>query len=180
MNFDTKHVIRWGLPGWVFLISMIIYTFTHNPDLIADFKNKDGFSIIGLAAILGGLGVPVGYLIHQVSMVFGFIILTNRKAYFKEEFKMDNVFFTHNNGDKLKSRYIHLLTRVHELRALLFSLILSLIFILVAEGAFVQNFDKFFYISVSIHVFLLVVVYINQKYFKDNLNFLKCKIKEMM
>lgn len=179
MNFDTKHVIRWGLPGWVFLISIIVYTFTYNPDLIGDIKNKDGFSIIGLAAILGGLGVPVGYLIHQVSRLFGFIIVTNRKAYFKEEFKIDNVFFTHTNGEKLKSRYVHLLTRVHELRALLYSLILSLIFILVVEGIFVQNFDTYFYISVCVNLFLLIVVYFNQKYFGENLKFLKRKIKEM-
>jgi hypothetical protein len=177
MNFDSRHVIRWGIPGWVFLLSILLYIFFDTPKYLVDLKGKDGLSIIGLGAMLAGSGVPIGYLIHQISMLFGFIIKNKRIRYFKEEYEIDKLFFTNSNGDKMRTRYVHLLTRVHELRALKYSHLLSLLVILIL-GIYQKHINSYLYISVSINLGLLLIVHFNQKYFNDNLNYYKKQIKQ--
>jgi hypothetical protein len=177
MNFDARHVIRWGIPGWVFLLSILLYIFFDIPKYLVDLKGKDGLSIIGLGAILAGSGVPIGYLIHQISMLFGFIVRTKRNKYFKEEFEMDKLFFTNPTGDKMRIRYVHLLTRVHELRALKYSLLLSL-FVILILGVYQKHINTYFYISMAINFTLLVIVHFNQKYFNDNFNYYKKQVKQ--
>jgi hypothetical protein len=176
LNFETKHVIRWGIPGWVFLLVLIAYLYLDDSQHFTAFKGKDGFSILGLGAILAGSGVPIGYLIHQISMFFGFIIRTKRRRFFKEEYQLDSLFFNHQNGDKLKARFTHLLTRIHELRALKYSILLSGIIIILLEMFSKVPFDLKFFICIGINLSLLLVVHFNQIYFSDNLNYFKKEI----
>lgn len=34
MNFDTRYLIRWGIPGWIFIIFSSVYF------LLRDFQGK--------------------------------------------------------------------------------------------------------------------------------------------
>lgn len=65
MNFDTKYLIRWGIPGWVFIIFVggvfVCLKYSHLQDLTLNIS-----SIFGLLVSLGFFGVTLGYLMHQV------------------------------------------------------------------------------------------------------------------
>ncbi|WP_309087288.1 hypothetical protein [Domibacillus sp.] len=180
MNFDTKHLIRWGIPGWVYLITIIFYVFTDNPNYISDLKGKEGLSLIGLGAILAGLGVPVGYLIHQVSMFFGFIIWTpNKNKFFKEEYELDRIIFdSENKGGKIRERYRHLLSRVHELRALKTSHALSIMTVASLAVFYSDVVNIPCIIILIVNIVMFIIVHFNQKHFDKNLDFFKRQIKE--
>ena len=148
-----------------------------SPEFIPEVNLDNGISVIGLGAILVGMGVPIGYLIHQVSMLFGFIVWTNRKKYFKQEFELDLLMYKHDNAEKIKNRYVHLLTRVHELRALTFSHILSIVTIVLIALFILGEVDKYFWTVIIINLFFLIVSFSNQRYFTDNLEHYKKEIK---
>lgn len=178
MNFETKHIIRWGIPGWVFLLSAILYFYLDNPVSLNSLLGKDGFILVGIGAILAGLGVPIGYLIHQISMFFGFVIVTKRNRYFKEEYELDRLIMDGEKGDRIRTRYRHLLSRVHELRALKYSHLLSAILISCLEIFVNKQYNSWFWILLTINILLFIIVQVNQTYFNDNLKFFIKKIKE--
>lgn len=176
MNFDVKYLIRWGIPGWIYLVSVLSYLLTVDQGILNFFKDSKGSTSLALIALITALGVPIGYLIHQVSMLFGFVFWNNRKVYFKQEFELDKKLFEMQNGDKFRGRYVHLLTRVHELRALMFGHLLTCINILVLLMEYEAN--KAFWIVLGINLFLIVITFLNQKYFSDNLSHYKKEIKK--
>lgn len=171
MNFDNKHLIRWGLPGWVFLIFVTIYILIKEPSFVGKLNEKDDIPIIGLLALLGGLGVPIGYLIHQISIFLGFIIFTNQEKYFQEEYTLDRIFSKHDKGSDFRKRYVHFLTRVHEVRGLMFSCLLSFIVILGLEFFKFGEFDTSTKVIMVANVTLLAISYANQRYYTNNLDF---------
>ncbi|MCK1996450.1 hypothetical protein MPH47_04215 [Psychrobacillus psychrodurans] len=65
MNFDTKYLIRWGIPGWVFIIFVggvfICLRYSHLKDITINISG-----IFGLLVSLGFFGVTLGYLMHQI------------------------------------------------------------------------------------------------------------------
>lgn len=65
MNFDTKYLIRWGIPGWVFimLISLPILFLYH--DELLKFK-IDISKTLGLFVSLAFFGVTIGYIMQQI------------------------------------------------------------------------------------------------------------------
>jgi hypothetical protein len=178
MNFDNKHLIRWGLPGWVFLMFIAIYLLTKEIPFISNLNKEDNIPIIGLLALLGGLGVPIGYLIHQISMYFGFIIFNKRDKVFKEEFRLDIIFSSHAKGDDLRRRYVHFLTRVHEVRGLMFSCLLSLLVIYALEEYKFSDYDIPTIIILSVNLVFLLISFVNQWYYTNNLSFYVNKIMQ--
>lgn len=169
MNFETKHIIRWGIPGWVFIISLISYFIFSTPGLLINLKIKYGLTILSLSAILAGIGVPIGYLIHQISMFFGFVIRHKWEKYFKEEYELDSKIIGNDNGEKIRERYRHLISRVHELRALKYSNGLSMLTILVILYLYSNTLDGL--IIFVINFVFVIIVHVNQKYFEANLKF---------
>jgi hypothetical protein len=159
----------------VFLLSAILYLYFNQPALLA--FGKDGFTLLGLGAILAGSGVPIGYLIHQISMFFGFVLRTKRNRYFKEEYDLDKLILNTENGDKIRTRYRHLLSRVHELRALKYSHIVSLVFIIFLEYFKYKEYKVWFWVLLGSNIFFMIIVHVNQYYFRDNLKFFEKKIK---
>ncbi|QPA31360.1 BA5345 family protein [Thermaerobacillus caldiproteolyticus] len=169
MNVETKHIIRWGIPGWIYIISLISYFIFSTPELLVSLKTKYGLTILSLSAILAGIGVPVGYLIHQISMLFGFVISHKWDKYFKEEYDLDSKIIGADNGEKIRERYRHLLSRVHELRALKYSNGLSMLTV-VAILYLYSNTLAGLIIS-AINFLFVIIVHVNQKYFEANLKF---------
>ncbi|MET3407129.1 hypothetical protein ABIC59_004595 [Priestia aryabhattai] len=68
MNIDTKYLIRWGIPGWVF----ILFGYTSYLSIGNNIKNSvfTGNStvtqLLGILVSLGFVGVVFGYLMHQI------------------------------------------------------------------------------------------------------------------
>ncbi|OIK09392.1 hypothetical protein [Bacillus sp. MUM 13] len=50
MNFDTKHLVRWGIPEW--LMDMVLLPYVSNAS-----------DLLAIGAVLTVLGVPLGYLL---------------------------------------------------------------------------------------------------------------------
>ncbi|MEK4149024.1 hypothetical protein NST02_18335 [Robertmurraya sp. FSL W8-0741] len=142
-------------------------------------ETNNDIAIIGIAATLTAIGVPVGYVIHQVSMLFGFVVWNNWKKYYKHEFDLDLIMMQNINADKLKSRFVHLLTRVHELRALTFSFLLSFLTSLTLVPLLNIEISKYLLASYILNFFLCAVSYVNQKYFEGNLKYLTKQIKQL-
>ena len=70
---DTaRQILRWGIPGWLCISAFLAYwvvmlrfaRIVHIYDLVCDIQTKG----IGIetAAVLGALGIPLGYLIYQL------------------------------------------------------------------------------------------------------------------
>ncbi|MGG0666746.1 hypothetical protein ABE042_21960 [Viridibacillus arvi] len=101
MNFDTKFLIRWGIPGWVFIIfigSMILF---ENYSNISQITNGIG-TALGLLVSLGFFGVTLGYLMHQVYFSFNW---TNKK---KKSYRIiDDAVLMIRESEKIKNYKNH-------------------------------------------------------------------------
>ncbi|WP_046128526.1 hypothetical protein [Bacillus thermotolerans] len=68
MNIDTKYIIRWGIPGWVFIL--FSYTSYISVDINSDksifIKNFTIPQLLGILVALGFIGIVLGYLMHQI------------------------------------------------------------------------------------------------------------------
>lgn len=72
MNTEFQ-IFRWGIPGWVFLMTYTIYVMAiHKFELNALMQYFGGQPTIlaGVAAFFIALGVPLGYLIYQIYFWF--------------------------------------------------------------------------------------------------------------
>lgn len=178
MNIETKNIIKWGIPGWIFLLSSVLYLFFEDTNSFVFPKSKDNITLLGIGGIVAGAGVPIGYIIHQISMFFGVIIKTDRMKDFKNEYELDNIFIHNKYGDKKRMTYIQLLTRVHELRALKYSHLLSIFFIICLETFVYKSIDTYFYVAAGINLALLLIVHCNQMYFEGNLKYFLYRIMQ--
>ncbi|KRF46413.1 hypothetical protein ASG98_17750 [Bacillus sp. Soil531] len=66
MTFETKYLIRWGIPGWVLIFWILYYYFALLHINPADITIKDGSKVVTVIIALTALGVPIGYLLHQI------------------------------------------------------------------------------------------------------------------
>ncbi|ANC77393.1 hypothetical protein ABE65_011505 [Fictibacillus phosphorivorans] len=158
MNFETKYLIRWGIPGWVFLF-FLFSTIVVGKDLsVVTMLKTGGTKSVGLVIALAGIGVPIGYMFHQVNFGihwFGKQNLSKNIGYISnllidvdesKDITGENVedyylieYLMHNELSKLdeprlnylSERYRHLLSTTHSLGALRQSLFAASIFPLV-------------------------------------------------
>jgi hypothetical protein len=183
MKFESKHVIRWGIPGWVFLtlifLALKIANFTITGSFISHELKKPTellSSIVSFALI----GVPVGYLLYQ-SYFYTFWIRNNRneKKYFEIEYKFHKSVLNLDTPEKMQyvsDRYRHLLGRVHDLGSLLMSLIISIIIII-----FMAIFSKAYilFLLPAVLTFTAIDTYKHYIYFSKNVNYFRdCIIKD--
>jgi hypothetical protein len=195
MNFDTRYLIRWGIPGWIFIIFSSVYF------LLRDFKGMinllptgSGTSIVAAGAILTVLGIPIGYLFNQIHHTLTFVVLIWIKKvidykwirwlkleipewdhYFKFESKFEDYLYTHDNekkessGEKIHERYKYLLSRIHEIGGICFAIIFSEIIVIIWES------DNGIALSLEVwiyHIFIIVVfwiMWIDRSYYKRNI-----------
>lgn len=149
MNFDTKYLIRWGIPGWVFLFWITLSWFLMHPDLfdklLVNDKNLQSITLL-LASV--GIGVTIGYLCHQAVFAYKWTLdvknmdfskiknqveniqwpSQNRDMYFHLEFIWQNAIKDIKDNDQrdyITGRYRHYLSTIHGLGALFLSQLLS-------------------------------------------------------
>ncbi|WP_337969973.1 hypothetical protein [Virgibacillus salexigens] len=64
--FETKYLLRYGIPGWTLIIGIVSSIFFSELEATLKLFDKNTLTTVGFGAILAGIGVPIGYLIHQV------------------------------------------------------------------------------------------------------------------
>ncbi len=176
MNFDTKYLIRWGIPGWMFLFIIIaFYSLVDFDAFKSIIFNKNAPVIVALISLFIGSGIILGNIIHQISMSIGFVVWTKRAIYFRKEYEMDYKIITGDHGNEIQRIYSYRLGNVHALRALWFSLLLALLTIITLS--FFVKFSIKIGILIAIVFILNIVVLNNWRYFQNNLDFFLRKIK---
>jgi hypothetical protein len=155
MNFETKYLIRWGIPGWVFII------FSYFTYLSYEKKNLLGYEftvtqLLGIMISLGFVGIVLGYLMHQIYFSVNWIFskqsskimqktldiidkrdnikdidkykFDHHKAYFMFEYHWQKllVLQEEKQRDYISERYRYLLSTIHGLGALLVSILFSI------------------------------------------------------
>lgn len=197
MNIDTKYLIRWGIPGWVFLMFvgsvLIYYNFSALLKLQVDLSKA-----LGLLVSLSFFGVPIGYLMHQVYFSFHWISKKNRvfdravslvdhndwikdsrwgksnkRDYFRFEYlwHVELMKLDTEKRDYIAERYRYLLSTIHGLGALTVSLVFSAVIGgLAALYANDWNFNLFTILFIITAAILAFVTYKGFKYYSSNLN----------
>ncbi|MCY9443336.1 hypothetical protein MOF48_15910 [Bacillus spizizenii] len=75
MSFETKYLIRWGIPGWMFLFWIVLNLLIQNHNLVINKINFDQLSkIIGILISFGVVGVVIGYVFHQLYFLLLWIL----------------------------------------------------------------------------------------------------------
>lgn len=155
MGFESKYLIRWGIPGWVFIF-FIFGGLISNAEY--DFKGvnlPEMSTSITLLLSLAAIGVPLGYVFHQLYFGFSLVVrnfekLSEVKKEIGEDFPAEDDFGTvmsnltndyyhleyvwhsmlleqdENTRIYLEERYRHILGTTHALGALWMSTICSI------------------------------------------------------
>src|SRR5215217_5779295 len=68
---SARQVIRWSMPGWVFLFWLAVFQFIQNICVFSSVGTAMEHSALsqlttGAAAVLIGSGVPLGFMIYQL------------------------------------------------------------------------------------------------------------------
>lgn len=176
MNFDPKYLVRWGIPGWIYLFIITVYLFMVDYNtIIGIIFNENAPVIVASISLFIGAGIIIGNIMHQISMSLGFVIWTKRKKFFKSEYDMDLKIIKNDYGKDIQRIYSYRLGNVHALRALWFSLLLSLLTIL--SLSFIYSISMKVWVLIIIVVVINLIVLNNWRYFQNNLDYFLRKIK---
>ncbi|MFJ5760728.1 hypothetical protein ACIQAA_16685 [Neobacillus sp. NPDC093182] len=185
MNFDTKHLVRWGIPGWILIMMLGPYIFFSYQQEIKEMSKT--INVLALGAFLTIIGVPLGYLLNQIHHSITWVLVRVKilngmykkgtwDDYFEKELKLDEIFFKDEIGAKKKERYTYLLSRKHELGGVTVSLGLSSIVILIFKiSEKINGAWSWIYLAVVIILFLIILLSRNyssrniDKYYKHYL-----------
>lgn len=173
MNFETKYLIRWGIPGWIMIMNLLPYFIViYLKPLTALLTTTTPSYIITLGAVLTGLGVPLGYLLNQIhhslTWVLPKLIKKEWDSYFDEEIKVDNYIDNHPHAPEKKDRYRYLLSRKHELGGFTVSLGIStgVIGLTNILGHYHHAWCWWYFV---IETVLFVIIYMSRQYSSRNI-----------
>lgn len=182
LNFESKYLVRWGLPGWVFMIFMTLLFVINEPSYIIQVLKYKGFSLVGFTALAAALGIILGHIIHQVSLFFWFVIPEYRKRkwliYFDKEFKIDKRIIEEELGEGIKNIYSYRLGQLHARRGLLTSLMLSFITITIFCCLDTDLLNGKTLTLGFINGVLIMIMVINYHYFDRNIEYFMDRVKE--
>ncbi|GKV68898.1 hypothetical protein NCCP2716_13960 [Sporosarcina sp. NCCP-2716] len=204
MNFEAKYVIRWGIPGWVlifWLLYGVVFIKGINPlDSGLIDITKGATLLISLAAI----GVPIGYLMHQI--YFGILWSLNKKRKYedmiseigenfpkgsnwgedniKNYFQLEYVWHSFllskvkESREYIEGRYRHMLGTIHGLGTLLVCSALSAIgFTIISIGTSIDLItNPFFWIGLTFQLAIFLSAVVNYNYFSHNLRAFQTKM----
>lgn len=160
MNFETRHILRWGIPGWYFIVNVYFV-----------ILSQEGYSLLydrqlvipSILVML--LGVPLGFIIYQPYHALSHIFARdNTKEWnlllYKEE---------KDERDFLSKRYAYMLTVLHGYGSLITSIIISLLFIFIYMC--IQHVSiSVYWLQLTINFILLIVNVINYSYTQYSFN----------
>lgn len=182
MNFESKYLVRWGLPGWVYMIFITLLYLINKPGYIPQILHFKGFSLVGFTALTAALGLILGHIIHQVSLFLWFVVPEYRKqkwlVYFDREFKIDKRIVEEELGKEIKNIYSYRLGQLHARRGLLTSLMLSFVTIIILCWTDLNLISVNTIIIGLCNVALIVIMLINYLYFNKNLVYFMDRVNE--
>lgn len=170
MNIDTRYLIRWGVPGWIFILTVgfyyLLFVDSKN-NRLSDLITDNATNLLSAAAFVLIIGIPIGYILNQIHHVWIWVWKVNHEEYFDYEMKLFQIFICHKNGEQIRERYKYLLTRVHELGGIVVALVISFLFILPHA---IRNFS--FCVLVFIVAMIVVWLFIkgSRDYYSKNLD----------
>ncbi|MGG4209634.1 hypothetical protein [Bacillus altitudinis] len=176
MNFESKYLVRWGLPGWVFMIFITLFYLINEPEYIPHILKYKGFTLVGFTALAAALGIILGHIIHQISLFLWFVVPEYRKRkwliYFDREFKIDKRIVEEEKiGKEIKNIYSYRLGQLHARRGLLTSLMLSFVTIIILCWTDLNLLSVKTIILEICNGALIMIMLINYHYFDRNLEY---------
>ncbi len=199
VNVETKYLIRWGIPGWVFILLLSLMTYlVFHPQI--SLKEVNLVDVLGLLVSAGFVGVPIGYLFHQLYFSYNWlgknrifdaaVKLVDDQTKIKgpgwgmnghiDYYKFEHIWqkellkIADDKRNYLAERYRHLLTTIHGLGALWVSLASSLGINLIISIYHFREIEK---MSLSLLIllalfngYLLLAVHKGFNYYSSNLN----------
>lgn len=203
MKFETKYLIRWGIPGWILIFWLfyeILFLKGINPLNTKMVDIKTGLTLL---LSLTAIGVPVGYLLHQIYFGSSWVINSNKnyvkiarkipnfprpdgwgqnknEDYFHFEYVWHAMLINRDAETRtyLEGRYRHLLGTIHALGALFISSMLSLIMTAIIIFTHLSEFgyNVYFWVGLILQVIIFVASALNYKYYSDNLRAFQIKM----
>ncbi|MGX9135948.1 BA5345 family protein [Rummeliibacillus sp. JY-2-4R] len=205
MKFETKYLIRWGIPGWVLIFWMFYeYLFLKGINPL-DSKMVDITKGLTLLLSLTAVGVPIGYLLHQ--LYFGSAWVWNKKRKFADDFAKElgdklpkqQGWGTDKNEDYfqieyvwhsvlinqtpetrayIEARYRHLLGTIHALGALFVSSMVATIISVIIIFTHLSGFpyNAYFWMGIVLQLLIFFFAGANYKYYSANLTALQIKM----
>ncbi|PAF18595.1 hypothetical protein [Terribacillus saccharophilus] len=204
MNFDTKYLIRWGIPGWITLAYYLYFFIVRERiDLNAITSNNLGVLSSLLAAL--PIGVIVGYVIYQCYFTLLWVanlkfntpkslkVLIdleysipekNKEKYFLVEYVWHNSLSKvgESRMNYIAERYRHLLTKKHEVGSFLISLCLCTIpSVVIIFFVIIGEMNFLYLISTVINFALLYYTFFIFNYYSDNVDyFMSENLKDLL
>lgn len=195
MNFETKYLIRWGIPGWVFILFSYVTYISYEKTTFLGTKFTVP-QLLGIMVSLGFVGIVLGYLMHQIYFSLNWIfskqsskilnkmmsLINNKgklgisqyefdhhKAYFTLEFYWQKqlLLIPEDKRNYISERYRYMLTTIHGLGALLVSIGLSII----SVGVIVWRHEINFFTGaiLLLLLYLCFSVFMGFRYYSENL-----------
>jgi hypothetical protein len=196
MNFETKYLIRWGIPGWVFIVFSYVSYLSYGNNLF--LGNKFTVTqLLGIMVSLGFVGIVLGYLMHQMYFSVNWIFskqsskimekmlaiiedkekipgiskhsFEHHKAYFMLEYHWQKQLLLHDEDHReyISGRYRYMLSTIHGLGALLVSIVLSIITVCIIIYFNGHNF--FSGVIIALLLYLGYSVWKGFGYYSENL-----------
>ncbi|WP_336634700.1 hypothetical protein [Lysinibacillus fusiformis] len=173
MNFDTKYLIRWGIPGWIMILTLFPYFFVTYIESFKKIFELSAVDILTIGAALTFLGVPLGYVLNQVHHTVLWVIPRIRwkrkkwDEYFKQEVLVDKKMLTNDNFDK--ERYRYLLSKKHEIGGVTASFVISWLIIIIINISYNSTLWSWIYFGVV--SFLTALFLISRDYSSRNVHY---------
>lgn len=160
MNFDTKHIMRWGIPGWYFILNIVLVV-----SFIFGFEWIISTQFIAPSIIITLMGVPLGYILYQP-----YFFLSN---FCYKDYTLDwnlNLLKQENEDkrDFLSKRYAYLLTVIHGHGSLLSSISISILTIIIISCINHIFNIKIMWLLIS-NVLLFFIVFVNFTHYQKNI-----------
>lgn len=134
MNFETKYLIRWGIPGWLFLIAIAPFVIWEYGEYLSSTISNKNLLVLGTFVTLAG--VPLGYFFNQIHHLIGWVLYRKPKngwdKYFQQEIEVDNLLAKEKN-EHYRERYRYLLAKKHEVGSVLSSFIFAFVIVLLGS-----------------------------------------------
>ncbi|WRM41469.1 hypothetical protein U0L96_08615 [Bacillus velezensis] len=209
MSFETKYLIRWGIPGWMLIFWIGAYFVLTETDYISAHLKFSGLEkLIGVFISLSIFGVVIGYIIHHLYFVANWIFNKNRifdnaikqvenfpkPDNWEDNNKKDYFYFEvlwHENLLKIKEedkrnyivgRYRYLLSTIHALGTVFVSHFLAVLFTVIAT---LYKYGSFSYppMVIAMLIIQLVILFISVssfRYYSANLNYFQGSFLDKM